>query len=295
MIGASVLTGRTRTLQCLSQARVLRSIASTGRASSRLSSTNTAAHSKDDGLPKLSPKWLSDTKLRIGKCLTFGMNAEQVQQAAKICKILGQEWRELLAGSEGFLTDEKRAGLLGHRVAWGELDSMGHVNNVIYIRYAETARVNWAYNIALHLDPGHKREWMEMCTPLGDGMILKSIKTDYKFPMAWPDKVSVFHKLRKIPTAGESSFVLDAMILSEREQRPAARCLEDIVVYDYRVGKKIALRPFMLEGFEKLYREQEAAREKNTKRVLQILEDVRQMEKDSWDRADAKEDLGGGT
>jgi hypothetical protein len=29
--------------------------------------------------------------------------------------------------------------------------------------------------------------------------------------------------------------------------------------------------------------------------VLQILEDVRQMEKDSWDRADAKEDLGGRT
>lgn len=52
------------------------------------------------------------------------MNAEQVQQAGKICKLLGEEWKELLAGSEGFLTDEKRAGLLGHRVSWGELDSM---------------------------------------------------------------------------------------------------------------------------------------------------------------------------
>ncbi len=60
------------------------------------------------------------------------------------------------------------------------------MNNVIYIRYAETARTNWACNIAVHLDPGHKREWMEMCTPLGDGMILKSIKTDYKFVRATP-------------------------------------------------------------------------------------------------------------
>lgn len=124
MIGASVLTGRTRTLQCLSQARVSRSIASTARASSRPSSSDAAAHSNGAGLPALSPKWLSDTKLRIGKCLTFGMNAEQVQQAAKICKVLGQDWKELLAGSEGFLTDEKRAGLLGHRVSWGELDVM---------------------------------------------------------------------------------------------------------------------------------------------------------------------------
>lgn len=60
------------------------------------------------------------------------------------------------------------------------------MNNVVYIRYAETARTNWAYNIALHLDPAHKREWKEMCTPLGDGMILKSIKTDYKFVRASP-------------------------------------------------------------------------------------------------------------
>lgn len=124
MIGASVLTGRTRAIQCLSQARVSRSVAFTTRASSRPYSSDTDAHSNGAGLPALSPKWLSDTKLRIGKCLTFGMNAEQVQQAAKICKILGQEWKELLAGSEGFLTDEKRAGLLGHRVSWGELDVM---------------------------------------------------------------------------------------------------------------------------------------------------------------------------
>lgn len=56
------------------------------------------------------------------------MNAEQVQQAGKICKLLGEEWKELLAGSEGFLTDEKRAGLLGHRVSWGELDTMVSVS-----------------------------------------------------------------------------------------------------------------------------------------------------------------------
>lgn len=111
--------------------------------------------------------------------------------------------------------------------------------------------------------------------------------------MTWPDRVSVFHKLRKMPTPGESSFVLDAMILSEREQRPAARCLEDMVVYDYRVGKKIPLRPFMLEAFERVYREQVEARETNTRRVLKILDDVRQLEKGSWDRPDAKEDFGG--
>ncbi len=55
------------------------------------------------------------------------------------------------------------------------------MNNVMYIRYAESARVNWAYNYAVHIDPEHKKEWMESVTPNGFGMILKSMRTDYKF------------------------------------------------------------------------------------------------------------------
>jgi acyl-CoA thioesterase FadM len=61
------------------------------------------------------------------------------------------------------------------------MDSMGHVNNVMYVRYAESARVNWANNYAVHVDPGHKREWSELATPKGVGMILKSIGVEYKF------------------------------------------------------------------------------------------------------------------
>lgn len=57
----------------------------------------------------------------------------------------------------------------------------GHVNNVTYNRYAESARVNWAQKYATHIDPAHKKEWSELCTPRGIGLILRSIKTDYKF------------------------------------------------------------------------------------------------------------------
>jgi hypothetical protein len=54
----------------------------------------------------------------------FGLNHEQAGQAAHITKVLGEDWRELLAGSEGFLTSDKRAGLLRHNVVWGEMDFM---------------------------------------------------------------------------------------------------------------------------------------------------------------------------
>ena len=56
----------------------------------------------------------------------------------------------------------------------------GHVNNVMYNRYAESARVNWTLKFAAQ-DPTHKKEWLELMSPKSIGLILRSIKTDYKF------------------------------------------------------------------------------------------------------------------
>ncbi|KAI9871936.1 MAG: hypothetical protein M1830_002239 [Pleopsidium flavum] len=258
----------------------------------------------------LDPRWLSDLKKRIGKCVMFGLKPVQVQEAASILKEIARDWRELVAGSEGFLTGRRRRGLHRQNVVWGEMearladglwivqDSMwitfkkGHVNNVTYIRYAESARINWAQNFAIHIDPAHKREWSELWTPKGDGLILRSIKTDFKFPMTWPDHISVYHKLRSSPSASTDSFILDVVILSELHQRPAARCIEDIVVYDYRQGKKTPLRPFMLERFRETYALQEQAQEENSTRIKTLLDQVRSLETSSWDMPDAREDSG---
>lgn len=110
--------------------------------------------------------------------------------------------------------------------------------------------------------------------------------------MTWPDRISVYHKLAAEPTSETDSFVLDALILSERQQRPAARCVEDIVFYDYKKGKKAALRPFMVEKFRQTWQLQEAAKKTNSERVTSLLDRVRALEKATWDRADAVEDLG---
>lgn len=60
-------------------------------------------------------------------------------------------------------------------------DVMGHVNNVTYVRYAESARVNWTRNIGLHIDPANKDKWTNLLSSKGIGLILRSIKVDYKF------------------------------------------------------------------------------------------------------------------
>jgi len=110
--------------------------------------------------------------------------------------------------------------------------------------------------------------------------------------MTWPDHVSVYHKLRSLPSSSTDFFTLDVVILSERHQRPAARCVEDIVVYDYRQGKKTPLRPFMVDKFRETYELQLQAKKENSDRVKGLLDRVRSLEESSWDRPDAKEDLG---
>lgn len=39
-------------------------------------------------------------------------------------KAVARDWRELLAGSEGFLTGRGRAGCEGREVVWGEMVSV---------------------------------------------------------------------------------------------------------------------------------------------------------------------------
>lgn len=92
-----------------------------GGISRRFRSSTTTT--EDPATASLSPRWLSDVKQRIGRCLTFGADEQQTQQAGVVLSEIAQDWGELVAGSEGFLTDAKRRGIYRQEVVWGEMDS----------------------------------------------------------------------------------------------------------------------------------------------------------------------------
>lgn len=112
--------------------------------------------------------------------------------------------------------------------------------------------------------------------------------------MKWPDKISVYHKLAHNPaSASGSAFELLVMIVSEARQRPAARCHEDIVTYDYKLGRKTpSLPPFMVEQFKRIWEQQEEAKRTWQQRILDIENQVRRLELASWDREGDIEDMG---
>ena len=83
-----------------------------------------ASTAQEPATASLSPRWLSDVKQRLGKCITFGLRPDQTQEAGHILQEIARDWRELVAGSEGFLTSPHRRGLFRRRVVWGEQDAM---------------------------------------------------------------------------------------------------------------------------------------------------------------------------
>ncbi|KAI1101240.1 thioesterase-like superfamily-domain-containing protein [Jackrogersella minutella] len=241
-------------------------------------------------LPTPPTRWYSDLKARLGKCIMFGCSREQAQRAAGVIRSFTTEWRILTAGAEGFLTGGRR-GLENQQVVWGEMDSFGHVNNANYIRYAESARVNWIIHFA-SVDPRNGARWRELMTPTGTGLIMKSIKAEYKFPMTYPDTISAYHKLRFEPSSSDTSLVLDCIILSHSHKRVAARTEEDVVVYDYRAARKTPVPPFALDMFRDIWRLQEEEVCRARARIWGLVGEVEKLEKETWDRAGAVEDLG---
>lgn len=251
------------------------------------------ASSPPSQTPEPPTRWVSDLKARIGKCILFGCTPAQVERAAKVLHVLTNEWRDLLAGSDGFLTGARR-GLEGQAVVWGEMDSFKHVNNVTYVRYAESSRVNWITHFSC-TDAARASEWRRLMTPRATGLIMKSIKADYKFPVVYPDRVSVYHKLRSLPLATDTSLVLDCVILSHKHRRIAARTEEDMLIYDYANNKKTTIPPFALGVLQNTFLRQEKEKVHARTKVWALISEVEALEKDTWNRIDAVEDSGTAT
>lgn len=112
---------------CCSQSRTLSTLSARQNAASPQSSNanaNAPSTSTPSKADSLDPRWLTLIKRRIGKCLMFGLKPLQVAEAGRILQQLARDWRELIAGSEGFLTGKTRRALFCHNVVWGEMVSL---------------------------------------------------------------------------------------------------------------------------------------------------------------------------
>ncbi len=120
-------------------------------------------------------------------------------------------------------------------VVWGEMDAFQHVNNVVYFRYMETARI--AYFL--------KMNYMKIMEETGLGPILASTQCRYRLPLTYPDTVSVG---ARVPDLDVDRFRMEYRIVSHRHQKIAAEGDALIVSYDYRNRTKAPL-PEVVRGY----------------------------------------------
>jgi acyl-CoA thioester hydrolase len=113
-------------------------------------------------------------------------------------------------------------------VAWGEMDSLRHVNNIIYFRYFESARM--AYFDRLDF-------WNYM-EETGIGPILASTACKFRLPLTYPDTVSVGTKIAEVEA---DRFTMKYVVVSRQHGKVAAEGEGLVVSYDYRALKKAAL------------------------------------------------------
>lgn len=126
-------------------------------------------------------------------------------------------------------------------ILWGDQDAFGHVNNVAYLRWCETARVDYLRRMRLFPD----------LPPQGVGPILASLKCDYRMPLNYPDVVQIGTRVAAI---GNSSFRMEHLLVSTGLQQVAAESSSTLVVFDYRLAKPVPVTPEMRAAIAALER-----------------------------------------
>ncbi len=111
---------------------------------------------------------------------------------------------------------------------WGEMDAFQHLNNTVYFRYFESARIAYFEKIG----------YMKFMQKTGLGPILASTQCRFKIPLTYPDRVSVGAKVAKIE---QDRFLMEYAIVSHKSQKTAAEGQGLIVSFDYRENRKAPL------------------------------------------------------
>ncbi|MBX7151711.1 acyl-CoA thioesterase [bacterium] len=124
-------------------------------------------------------------------------------------------------------------------VAWGEMDALGHVNNIIYFRYFECARAKYFDAMGV---------W-DYIKSHGIGMILHSTACRFRKPISYPDKVSVGTRTTEV---AEDRFVMEYAVYSHTMQAIAAEGSGIIVVYDYNKNQKCPMPKELKEAIERI-------------------------------------------
>jgi acyl-CoA thioester hydrolase len=113
-------------------------------------------------------------------------------------------------------------------VQWGEMDSYRHVNNIVYFRYFESARLEYVRRL----------DWFAYEEATGIGPILASVQARFRMALTYPDTIAVGSRLKEISA---DRFILEHRIVSDQLGAVTTEGEGTIVTFDYRNSRKVPI------------------------------------------------------
>jgi acyl-CoA thioester hydrolase len=124
-------------------------------------------------------------------------------------------------------------------VLWGDMDAYGHVNNTVFFRFFESARMAYFERcgfIQSHIDDRI-------------GAILHSTACRFRRPLFYPDTVEIG---ARVTVFEADRFTMEYVVISLGSGEVAAEGSGIIVSFDYKEGKKTAVPEVVRQRVEEL-------------------------------------------
>ena len=108
-------------------------------------------------------------------------------------------------------------------IRWGDMDALGHVNNTVYFRYMEQARIEWLYAQA-KAGVGYDR---------GTGPVIVNASCTFREPLVFPGEVEVRMFLGNLGRSSDftlppSTFVISSSASSTSAAQHSCGCTRHI-------------------------------------------------------------------
>ena len=129
--------------------------------------------------------------------------------------------------------------LISQDVIWGDMDAFGHINNTVYFRYFEDARIAYFDRIGVHEYKEHSNI----------GPILAKTQSNFKLPLDYPDRI---HIGTRGTIQSAKTFNMEYAVFSERHGAIVADGDGLIVYYDYAEGRSCEIPGGIVEAIKKL-------------------------------------------
>lgn len=110
-------------------------------------------------------------------------------------------------------------------VVWGDMDSYQHVNNVVYFRYFENARLEYFRRMG----------WFEYEKETGIGPILRDTQARFRRPLTYPDNIRIAARVSQI---GDDRLTMEHVIVSLEQKVVVTEGQSTIVAFHYAENRK---------------------------------------------------------